>query len=130
MDRISLIISLNFFRAIELQMSVIKKPQSLVKALRKYRKEKAYFDITNVFVTSLDKSKIMTVTHGDCWSNNFFLSSDNSEVFTTFYSNGNLVKYFLCLDFWIMIFFTILPEIYLTKKSWQFFFKIDYTYVQ
>ena len=73
-----------FFRAIELQMSVIKKPQSLIKALRKYRKEKAYFDTINVFVTSLDKSKITTVTHGDCWSNNFFLSSDNSEVFMYF----------------------------------------------
>ena len=72
------------FRAAEKQLQVLKKPDAMISKLRIFRKEKAYKVFSRVFFdVTLDNSKYATITHGDCWSNNFFLNSDNSEVCTT-----------------------------------------------
>lgn len=71
------------FRAAEKQLQVLKKPEAMISKVRTFRKEKAYKVFSRVFFdVTLDNFKYATITHGDCWSNNFFLNSDNSEVCT------------------------------------------------
>merc|ERR1711893_491667 len=73
----------NMLKAAEKQLQVLKKPEAMISKLRIFRKEKAYKVFSQVFFdVTLDNTKYATITHGDCWSNNFFLNPDNSEVYS------------------------------------------------
>ncbi len=74
----------------EKQAKVQGKPEGLVSAFRKYRKE----DIAAVAEIGIchpmkDQSKIMTVCHGDLWLNNLMFNADRSTVCIYYY-------YFTC----------------------------------
>ena len=66
-------------------MTLLGKPTELIQALRKYRKQKVYEDM--LCVQSPD-SKLVTIIHGDVWSNNFFINQEETEL--TFIDFQNL----------------------------------------
>ena len=58
-------------------MQELNKPKEIIEALGKYRKQKWFEDMMCV---APQNSKFVTIIHGDVWTNNFFVNSEETEV--------------------------------------------------
>ena len=79
MKKRDLSIHFKWLKSLENQMVLIGKSSELIKAFHKMRKSDFFFDISSHFFYSKE-FKLLTVVHGDCWTNNFFANEDRTEV--------------------------------------------------
>ena len=86
-------------RSLESQMTLLGKPKELLDALRNYRKQTVYEDVNKI--RSPD-SKLLTIVHGDVWSNNFFINEEETEL--TFIDFQGLCPSHPGQDFWWYIY--------------------------
>ena len=70
------------FKSLEKQMIIIGKPLEMIKAVHRFRKS----DLRSLWNSASPKnqkdssSKLLTMVHGDFWSNNIFVNQDRSQV--------------------------------------------------
>ena len=69
----------SILESVEKQMVLLKKSPEVIAAFRRFRKdgglEKAFGHVHPDF-----SSKFLTICHGDCWTNNFFVDDERSKV--------------------------------------------------
>ena len=70
------------FKSLEKQMILIGKPLGMAQAVHRFRKSDLPSHWNSAFPKSQkdSQSKLLTMVHGDFWSNNIFVNPERSEV--------------------------------------------------
>jgi thiamine kinase-like enzyme len=70
------------FKSLEKQMIIIGKPLEMIKAVHRFRKSdlRALWNSASPRNQKDSSSKLLTMVHGDFWSNNIFVNQDRSQV--------------------------------------------------
>ena len=83
------------FKALSQQMQTIGKSPEIIEALEKFRNNDNLAKWMNSVLPKGDgsDSKLMTIVHGDCWTNNFFVNEERTKVRNGKYVNSSKLSY-------------------------------------
>ena len=73
---------LKLLKSIEEQMIITGKPLEIIKAFHRFRKSDltAYFNNVQPKYGKKSKIKLLTMVHGDFWTNNIFVTPERTQV--------------------------------------------------